>query len=42
MPPLNKSWHEYIESLIESGRIVMDISLLRSAKKEIKNRIIEL
>jgi DDE family transposase len=35
--PLNKSWHEYNESLIERGRILMDISLLRSAKKEIKN-----
>jgi hypothetical protein len=35
--PLNKSWHEYNESLIERGRILMDISLLRSAKSEIKN-----
>jgi hypothetical protein len=35
--PLNKSWHEYNESLIERGRILMDISLLRSSKKEIKN-----
>jgi Transposase DDE domain len=37
MMPLNKSWHEYNESLIERGRILMDISLLRSAKREIKN-----
>ena len=35
--PLNKSWHEYNESLIERGRILMDISLLRSAKREIKD-----
>ena len=35
--PLNKSWHEYNESLIERGWILMDISLLRSAKKVIKN-----
>jgi len=34
---LNKSWHEYNESLIERGRILMDISLLRSAKREIKD-----
>ena len=33
--PLNKSWHEYNESLIERGRILMDIS--RSDKREIKN-----
>ena len=36
MPP-NKSWHEYNESLIERGRILMDISFLGSDKKEIKN-----
>ena len=35
--PLNKSWHDYNESLIEHGRILMDISFLRSYKKEIKN-----
>jgi len=23
--PLNKSWHDYNESLIECGRILMDI-----------------
>ena len=26
--PLNKSWHDYNESLIERGRILMDISFL--------------
>jgi hypothetical protein len=26
--PLNKSWHEYNESLIERGRILMDIGFL--------------
>jgi hypothetical protein len=35
--PLNKSWHEYNESLIERGRILMDISFLRSSNREIKN-----
>ena len=37
MMPLNKSWHDYNESLIERGRILMDISFLESSKKEIKN-----
>jgi hypothetical protein len=36
MPP-NKSWHECNESLIERGRILMDISFLGSDKNEIKN-----
>src|SRR5215469_7283737 len=35
--PLNKSWHDYNESLIERGRILMDIGFLRSSKREIKN-----
>jgi hypothetical protein len=35
--PLGKSWHEYNESLIERGRILMDIGFLRSSKREIKN-----
>jgi hypothetical protein len=35
--PLNKSWHEYNESLIERGRILMDIGFVRSSKSEIKN-----
>jgi hypothetical protein len=34
--PLNKSWHDYNESLIERGRILMDIGFLKS-KREIKN-----
>lgn len=33
--PLNKSWHDYNESLIERGRILMDIGFLRSWNKEI-------
>ena len=37
MMPLNKSWHDYNESLIERGHILMDISFLESSKKEIKN-----
>jgi len=35
--PLGKSWHEYNESLIERGRILMDIGFLRSSRREIKN-----
>ena len=35
--PLNKSWHDYNESLIERGRILIDIGFLRSSKREIKN-----
>ena len=35
--PLSKSWHEYNKSLIERGRILMDISFLRSSTREIKN-----
>ena len=32
--PLNKSWHDYNESLIEHGRILMDIGFLKSTKSE--------
>ena len=35
--PLNKSWHDYNESLIERGQILMDISFLGSSNREIKN-----
>jgi Transposase DDE domain len=35
--PVNKSWHDYNESLIQRGRILMDISFLRSSNREIKN-----
>ncbi|MGH9974539.1 MAG: IS5 family transposase [Nitrososphaeraceae archaeon] len=34
--PLNKSWHDYNESLIERGRILMDIGFLKSQINEIK------
>jgi hypothetical protein len=34
--PLNKSWHDYNESLIERGRILMDIGFLKSSNNEIK------
>jgi hypothetical protein len=34
--PINKSWHDYNESLIERGRVLMDIGFLRSWNKEIK------
>jgi hypothetical protein len=34
--PLKKCWHDYNGSLIERGRILMDIGFLRSCNKEIK------
>ena len=34
--PLNKSWHDYNESLIERGRTLIDIGFLKSWNKEIK------
>jgi hypothetical protein len=27
--PLNKSWHDYNESLIERGRVLMDVGFLK-------------
>jgi hypothetical protein len=33
--PLNKSWHDYNESLIERGRVLMDVGFLKSSNKEI-------
>jgi len=33
---LNKSWHDYNESLIERGRVLIDVSFLKSSNKEIK------
>lgn len=35
--PLDKSWHDYNESLIERGRILMDIGFIKSWNKEIRN-----
>jgi len=35
--PINKSWHDYNELLIEGGRILMDIGVIRSWNKEIRN-----
>jgi hypothetical protein len=34
--PLNRSWHDYNESLIEHGRILMDVSFIRSSNREIR------
>ncbi|MFZ0515181.1 MAG: hypothetical protein WAM14_26525 [Candidatus Nitrosopolaris sp.] len=34
--PLNKSWHDYNESLIERGRVLIDVSFLKSSNKAIK------
>src|SRR6266487_1391358 len=34
--PLNKSWHDYNESLIERGHVLIDIAFLKSPNKEIK------
>ena len=36
MTPLNKPWHDHNESLIELGRILMDIGFLKSQSNEIK------
>jgi Transposase DDE domain len=33
--PLNKSWHDYNESLVERGRVLMDVGFLKSWNKEI-------
>jgi hypothetical protein len=35
MPP-NKSWHDYNESLIERGRVLMDIGFLKPWNEEVK------
>jgi hypothetical protein len=32
----SSSWHDYNESLIERGRILIDVSFLKSANVEIK------
>ncbi|MGB6674936.1 MAG: IS5 family transposase [Candidatus Nitrosopolaris sp.] len=34
--PTNKSWHDYNESLVERGRVLIDVSFLKSANDEIK------
>jgi len=34
--PLNKSSHDYNESLIERGRVLIDVSFLESSNKEIR------
>jgi hypothetical protein len=34
--PVNKSWHDYIESLIERGRVIIDIGFLKSWNNEVK------
>jgi hypothetical protein len=34
--PLNKSWHDYNESLIERGHVLIDVAFLKSSNKEIK------
>jgi len=34
--PLNKSWHDYNESLIERGRVLVDIGFLKSWNNEVK------
>ena len=35
--PIGKSWHDYNESLIERGRVLMDIGFIKSWNKEIRN-----
>ena len=34
--PANKSWHDYNESMVERGRVLIDVSFLKSANDEIK------
>jgi hypothetical protein len=31
------SWHDYNESLVERGHVLIDISFLKSSTREIKN-----
>ena len=35
--PANKSWHDYNESLIERGRVLIDLDFIKSYNEEIKN-----
>jgi len=35
--PANKSWHDYNESLIERGRVLIDLDFIKSSNNEIKN-----
>ena len=35
--PAKKSWHDYNESLIERGRVLIDLDFIRSYNEEIKN-----
>jgi hypothetical protein len=39
--PLNKSWRDYNESLIERGRVLIDVSFIKSSNKEIKKMNID-
>ena len=39
--PLNKSWHDYNELLIERGRVLIDVSFIKSSNKEIKKMNID-
>ena len=34
--PANRSWHDYNESLVERGRVLIDVSFLKLANDEIK------
>ena len=35
--PANKSWHDYNESLIERGRVLIDLDFIKSTNEEIMN-----
>ena len=37
--PANKSWHDYNESLIERGRVLIDLDFIKSSNKKIKRGI---
>ena len=34
--PANKSWHDYNESLVERGRVLIDVSFLKLVNDENK------
>ncbi|HEY6882894.1 MAG TPA: hypothetical protein VI278_02540 [Nitrososphaeraceae archaeon] len=37
--PTNRSWHDYNESLVERGRVLIYTSFIKSANDEIKKKM---
>ncbi|MDR4512834.1 MAG: hypothetical protein MRJ93_14135 [Nitrososphaeraceae archaeon] len=35
--PANKLWHDYDESLIEHGPVIIDLDLIKLSNQDIKN-----